>query len=81
MRDMMYKYTSLTQVDRCAILKKEPKGSRQEGKDGVWLLPSSQKGVIIMTDFECPGPESADNGKVWYNRTNTEGGRRDGTQE
>ena len=52
MHDMMYKYTSLTQVDRCAILKKEPKGSRQEGKDGVWLLPSSQKGVIIMTDFE-----------------------------
>ena len=52
MRDMMYKYTSLTQVDRCAILKKEPKGSRQEGKDGAWLLPSSQKGVIIMTDFE-----------------------------
>ena len=49
---MMYKYTSLTQVDRCAILKKEPKGSRQEGKDGAWLLPSSQKGVIIMTDFE-----------------------------
>ena len=24
----------------------------------------------------CPGPEAADNRKVWYNRPNTEGGRK-----
>ena len=39
---------------------------------------TSEKKHITDKELEmvCPGPEHADNRKVWYTKTNTEGGRR-----
>ena len=34
------------------------------------------QGLTYQEISQCPGPERADNRKVWYNRSNTEGGRK-----
>ena len=46
------------------------------------LLTSNSKQAVATAPYTCfthawPGPEIADNRKVWYNSTDTEGGRRE----